>query len=198
MLLLLCLTVPFIFFKKSSFVLKHYAMTWECTCLKCPDDTHTETHTHTHKHKYAHWHPAWWSMAWVTALENRYGDAQGCSKGKWINAVSFPGNTLFFHSLSQGFCCMRVSGVRAGYYFIMMKGKKCRWEHQRRWQKISSLTKMQHKPRHIVLTTKEKENHVLLLGIVRFGGSVMDIGSRVGVAMVTAGGRRSVSPVHFL
>lgn len=121
---------------------------------------------HAHTHTYAHWRPAWGSMAWVTALENRYRDAQGCSEGKWINAVSFAG-TLFSFTLSQGFGCVSVSGVRAGYYLIVMKEKRCRWEQQRWWQKISPLGKMLQKQRHIVSST---ENHVLLLGIVRFGG----------------------------
>lgn len=122
---------------------------------------------HAHTHTYAHWRPAWGSMAWVTALENRYRDAQGCSEGKWINAVSFAG-TLFSFTLSQGFGCVSVSGVRAGYYLIVMKEKRCRWEQQRWWQKISPLGKMLQKQRHIVSST---ENHVLLWALLGLGVS---------------------------
>lgn len=71
-------------------------------------------------------------------------------------------NTLFFYSL--GFRCTSVSGVRAGYYFIVMKGKRCRWKHQKTTQ-----NKLSHEDA-AEIQTKEKENCVLALAIVGFEG----------------------------
>ncbi len=131
-------------------------------CILCAPPV-TRMHTHTHMHTGVLPEDPWleWQH-WRIGTEM----LRGAQKGSESMRFHLLG-TLFSFALSQGFGCASVSGVRAGYYFIVMKEKRCRWEQQRWWQKISPLGKMLQEQRHIVSST---ENHVLLLGIARFGG----------------------------